>query len=114
MLPITMATADQTPSCRARVRAGGVPEGGGPVWRADMGWDSGQGGIRTHDTREGIPVFETGSFSHSDTCPGYQSTAAYGASGPRSPDPGLEKTRRSVERPGRLVYRASRGVSIRV
>jgi hypothetical protein len=30
---------------------------------------NGQGGIRTHDTREGIPVFETGSFSHSDTCP---------------------------------------------
>jgi DNA-binding response OmpR family regulator len=31
--------------------------------------DSGQGGIRTHDTLAGIPVFETGSFSHSDTCP---------------------------------------------
>ncbi len=31
---------------------------------------SGQGGIRTHDTLAGIPVFETGSFSHSDTCPG--------------------------------------------
>jgi hypothetical protein len=31
--------------------------------------ENGQGGIRTHDTREGIPVFETGSFSHSDTCP---------------------------------------------
>jgi hypothetical protein len=31
--------------------------------------NNGQGGIRTHDTREGIPVFETGSFSHSDTCP---------------------------------------------
>jgi hypothetical protein len=29
----------------------------------------GQGGIRTHDTLAGIPVFETGSFSHSDTCP---------------------------------------------
>src|SRR5262245_25974286 len=29
----------------------------------------GQGGIRTHDTVAGIPVFETGSFSHSDTCP---------------------------------------------
>src|SRR5687768_994169 len=29
----------------------------------------GQGGIRTHDTVTGIPVFETGSFSHSDTCP---------------------------------------------
>ena len=31
--------------------------------------EDGQGGIRTHDTRKGIPVFETGSFSHSDTCP---------------------------------------------
>jgi hypothetical protein len=30
---------------------------------------NGQGGIRTHDTVAGIPVFETGSFSHSDTCP---------------------------------------------
>src|SRR3982751_1451525 len=30
----------------------------------------GQGGIRTLDTLTGIPVFETGSFSHSDTCPG--------------------------------------------
>src|SRR4030095_12645053 len=30
---------------------------------------NGQGGIRTHDTVTGIPVFETGSFSHSDTCP---------------------------------------------
>ena len=29
----------------------------------------GQGGIRTLDTLTGIPVFETGSFSHSDTCP---------------------------------------------
>jgi hypothetical protein len=34
-----------------------------------VGRYSGQGGIRTHDTRKGIPVFETGSFSHSDTCP---------------------------------------------
>src|SRR5438093_11183146 len=32
-------------------------------------WYDGQGGIRTHDTVAGIPVFETGSFSHSDTCP---------------------------------------------
>ncbi len=30
----------------------------------------GQGGIRTHDTVSGMPVFETGSFNHSDTCPG--------------------------------------------
>src|SRR5687768_2232896 len=38
MLPITIAVADQTPSCRARVRAAGMPEGGEPVWRAGMGW----------------------------------------------------------------------------
>lgn len=29
----------------------------------------GEGGIRTHDTLTGIPVFETGSFNHSDTSP---------------------------------------------
>ena len=29
----------------------------------------GQGGIRTHDTLAGTPVFKTGSFNHSDTCP---------------------------------------------
>jgi hypothetical protein len=43
-------------------RAATLDGGGGKL--------DGQGGIRTHDTREGIPVFETGSFSHSDTCPG--------------------------------------------
>ena len=37
---------------------------------------SGQGGIRTLDTLAGIPVFETGSFSHSDTCPGTDSTSS--------------------------------------
>ena len=31
--------------------------------------ENGQGGIRTHDTLAGIPVFETDAFSHSDTCP---------------------------------------------
>jgi hypothetical protein len=30
---------------------------------------NGQGGIRTHDTLAGIPVFETDAFSHSATCP---------------------------------------------
>jgi hypothetical protein len=31
---------------------------------------SGQGEIRTHDTGfTGMPVFETGAFSHSATCP---------------------------------------------
>ena len=29
----------------------------------------GQGGIRTHETLAGPPVFKTGSFNHSDTCP---------------------------------------------
>jgi hypothetical protein len=33
-------------------------------------WTSGQGGIRTHGTLAGTPVFKTGSFNHSDTCPG--------------------------------------------
>src|SRR6266566_3527604 len=35
----------------------------------DSGHQSGWGGIRTHDALTGIPVFETGSFSHSDTHP---------------------------------------------
>ena len=30
---------------------------------------NGQGGIRTHETREGLPVFKTGAFNHSATCP---------------------------------------------
>jgi hypothetical protein len=30
---------------------------------------NGQGGIRTHETREGPPVFKTGAFNHSATCP---------------------------------------------
>jgi hypothetical protein len=29
----------------------------------------GQGEIRTHDTLTGTPVFETGAFNHSATCP---------------------------------------------
>ena len=29
----------------------------------------GRGGIRTHDTLAGIPVFETGRFNHSRTLP---------------------------------------------
>ena len=29
----------------------------------------GEGGIRTHGTREGTPVFETGPFNHSGTPP---------------------------------------------
>jgi hypothetical protein len=29
----------------------------------------GEGGIRTHDTVAGIPVFETGLFNHSSTSP---------------------------------------------
>ncbi len=32
-------------------------------------FQDGWGGIRTHDALAGIPVFETGSFSHSDTHP---------------------------------------------
>jgi hypothetical protein len=33
------------------------------------GVSSGQGGIRTHETREGLPVFKTGAFNRSATCP---------------------------------------------
>jgi hypothetical protein len=29
----------------------------------------GEGGIRTHETLTGLPVFETGSFNRSDTSP---------------------------------------------
>jgi hypothetical protein len=35
----------------------------------------GRGGIRTLDTLAGMPVFETGSFNHSDTRPGMISEA---------------------------------------
>jgi hypothetical protein len=31
--------------------------------------NNGEGGIRTRGTQKGTPVFETGSFSHSDTSP---------------------------------------------
>ena len=37
---------------------------------------NGQGGIRTHETREGPPVFKTGAFNHSATCPGGDGTHA--------------------------------------
>ncbi len=33
---------------------------------------SGEGGIRTLGTREGTPVFETGTFGHSVTSPNYR------------------------------------------
>jgi hypothetical protein len=29
----------------------------------------GRGGIRTHEARESLPLFESGSFNHSDTLP---------------------------------------------
>jgi hypothetical protein len=32
--------------------------------------ENGEGGIRTHETQTGLPVFETGSFNRSDTSPG--------------------------------------------
>ena len=37
---------------------------------------SGQGGIRTHETREGPPVFKTGAINHSTTCPGDRAATA--------------------------------------
>src|SRR6476646_8332032 len=60
--------------------------------------ENGQGGIRTHDTLAGIPVFETGSFSHSDTCPNsaednLSSAVVPLALGPRAPAAGLSRAR---------------------
>ncbi len=40
---------------------------------------SGQGEIRTHDTVAGMPVFETGAFNHSATCPTNCQQTANGA-----------------------------------
>src|SRR5215210_4066584 len=42
-----------------------------PSQRADVAVraPSGQGEIRTHGTLAGTPVFETGAFNHSATCP---------------------------------------------
>ncbi len=45
----------------------------GEVWNSRAAATSGQGGIRTHDTVAGMPVFETGAFNHSATCPGTDS-----------------------------------------
>ena len=41
---------------------------GSPGGRGEAS-NNGEGGIRTHGTRKGSPVFETGSFNHSDTSP---------------------------------------------
>src|SRR5256885_6147867 len=43
---------------------GGPPRGSGKALEND-----GQGGIRTHGTLAGTPVFETGRFNRSRTCP---------------------------------------------
>ena len=48
-----------------------------PVWPSR----DGQGGIRTLDTLAGIPVFETGGFNRSPTCPDILD-----AQTPRGPD----------------------------
>src|ERR671920_58720 len=42
---------------------------------------SGQGEIRTHGTVAGTPVFETGAFNHSATCPGQPKSLARGGRG---------------------------------
>ena len=43
--------------------------GSDPTGEVNFNVWNGQGGIRTLETLTGLPVFETGSFSHSDTCP---------------------------------------------
>ncbi len=35
------------------------------------GKDGGEGGIRTHDTLTGMPVFKTGAINHSATSPAF-------------------------------------------
>jgi hypothetical protein len=49
--------------------AAGQRSGAAPTGAAPLMMMNGQGGIRTLDTLAGMPVFETGSFNHSDTCP---------------------------------------------
>src|SRR6266496_162530 len=49
------------------------------VWEPQTSLKNGWGGIRTHDALTGIPVFETGSFSHSDTHPNYETRRRVGA-----------------------------------
>ena len=63
------AVSGVTQEIRAAALRGGGWFGVG-LYVVQTTYGSGQGGIRTHDTLAGIPVFETGSFSHSDTCPG--------------------------------------------
>src|SRR5881296_589842 len=59
---------------------------------------SGQGGIRTHGTLAGTPVFETGRFNHSRTCPltaRYEGPSHLGTSVPiRTDRVGFEPTKR--------------------
>ena len=45
----------------------------------------GEGGIRTHGTREGTPVFETGLFDHSSTSPKFIFPAKFEKT-PATPD----------------------------
>src|SRR5437870_2284221 len=55
-----------------RLRGGDVAHGKPLVTdfcRLRSSRSDGEGGIRTHETLTGLPVFETGSFSHSDTSP---------------------------------------------
>src|SRR5438093_6193259 len=60
--------------------------------------DHGQGGIRTHGTLAGTPVFETGRFNHSRTCPltaRYEGPSHLGTSVPiRTDRVGFEPTKR--------------------
>ena len=41
----------------------------GTLWRGVAGISGGRGGIRTHGTLAGTPVFKTGALNHSATLP---------------------------------------------
>ena len=53
----------------------------------------GQGEIRTHDTVAGMPVFETGAFNHSATCPTERRKLEGRRRGVNEPDGGCERSR---------------------
>ena len=63
---ITQATEYVWHRIKKSVRKG-IPEG--KAQRLGESMAGGQGGIRTHGELAPSPVFKTGSFDHSDTCP---------------------------------------------
>ena len=69
MLPTTMAMADMSPSRRSNVGLLCVIGDGCNEGNHDRGGTADRVGFEPTIPVAGIPVFETGSFSHSDTCP---------------------------------------------